>query len=68
MEVPQLLNETETTTERISPLIFPQLLIHLPVIISSFLFQDIFPPKKMDTLIPIWVSLTAQLIKNPPAT
>ena len=68
MEVPQLLNETETTTEGISQLIFPQLLIHLSFILFSFLLQDIFPPEKMDTLIPILASLIAQLVKNPPAT
>ena len=67
MEVPQLLNETETTTEGISQLMFPQLLIHLSFIFFSFLLQDIFPPEKMDTLIPILASLIAQLVKNPPA-
>ena len=46
MEVPQLRNETETTKEGISQLIFHQLLIHLSFIFSSFLLQDIFPPKK----------------------
>ena len=68
MEVPQLRNETETTKEGISQLIFHQLLIHLSFIFSSFLLQDIFPPKKMDTLIPILAFLIPQLVKNPPAT